>query len=118
MKDELAGKIALSFVGLRSKLYGFMSLDGDVEKKAKGVPKSVVKQSMNFDHYRNCLMTGEKVMAQFYSLRSRDHTIHTERVTKVALSSNDDKRYLLTDGSHGTLAHGHMDIPKDHVILK
>ena len=96
MKDEKAGKIVQSFVGLRAKLYVL----------------KVVEKSINFDHYKNCLFTGEKVMAQFYTLRSREHTIHTERVTKIALSSNDDKRYLLSDGSYETLAHGHMDIPK------
>ena len=62
MKDEMGGKIVLSFVGLRAKLYGIKSLDGNVEKKAKGVPKGVVKKSINFDHYKSCLLDGEKVM--------------------------------------------------------
>ena len=118
MKDKMAGGVIVQYVGLRSKLHGMMSLDGKVKKRAKGVPKSVVKKSVNFDHYRRCLFEGEKVMAQFYTLRSREHVIHTKRVRKIALSSNDDKRYLLQDGSHETLAHGHLDIPPEHVVLK
>ena len=117
MKDEKGGEIIQSFVGLRSKLYGLKTLSGNEEKKAKGVPKKVIKKSVNYDHYENCLFTGEKVMTQFYNLRPREHTIYEERVTKICLSSNDEKRYLLFDGSHETLAHGHMDIPKEHQML-
>ena len=95
-----------------------VSLSGSEKKKAKGVPKGVVKESINFSHYKDCLMMGEKVMTQFYTFRSREHTIHTEKVTKSALSANDDKRYLLQDGSHETFAHGHVDIPPEHAVLK
>ena len=47
MKSELAGKPILEFVALRSKMYAFTHLDGE-EKRAKGVPKDVVKKSINF----------------------------------------------------------------------
>ena len=40
-------------------------------------------------------MEGKNYMTQFYTIRSRFHDIHTELVTKTALSSDDNKRYLL-----------------------
>ena len=81
-------------------------------KKAKGVPKGVVKKSIRFDHCRDCLLGKGNFLAKFYTLRSREHTIYTEEVTKVALSCDDTKCYLLEDGSHHTLAYGHWEIPK------
>ena len=94
-KDEMGGGIITEFVGLRSKMYSFSSLEQEEEKKAKGVPKSVVKKNIHFDHYKNCLFEKKSLTTQFYTLRSRDHEIHTEKVTKVALSNKDTKRYLL-----------------------
>ena len=40
------------------------------------------------------------------NIRSYNHDIYTETVSKVALSNKDDKRIILEDGIH-TLAHGH-----------
>jgi len=40
--------------------------------------------------------------------RSHKHNIYTEKVNKVALSADDDKRVILDDGIH-TLAYGHKN---------
>ena len=39
MKDDVRGKTIMGFVGLKSKLYYFVPVDGDGIKKAKGVNK-------------------------------------------------------------------------------
>ena len=52
----------------------------------------VVKNVMTNDHYKDCLFNDKTYHAKFNALRSRKHDITTERITKVALSSNDDKR--------------------------
>ena len=39
-------------------------------------------------------------------IRSHQHESYSERVNKVALSKEDDKRIILEDGIH-TLAYGH-----------
>ena len=116
-KDEMQGKIVKEFVGLRAKSYALSVLDEPDFKKAKGVPKRVVKKSIYFDHYKKCLFEGKTYMTEFMTLRSRNHTITNDRVTKIALSRNDDKRYLLEDSEHRTLPHGHYSIPKEHRIL-
>ena len=60
MKDEFGGKIALEFVGLRSKMYCLL-IDNDVEfchneiKKAKGVKQNVIKKEIKIQDYRNAL---------------------------------------------------------------
>ena len=45
------------------------------------------------------------MFAKFNILRSRDHTVMTEHVTKVALSFEDDKRVIIK--GHKTLSIGH-----------
>ena len=48
MKDELGGKIMITFVGLRAKTYSNL-IDHDIEdKKAKGTKKFVVKRGLKF----------------------------------------------------------------------
>ena len=39
MKDELGGKIMTEFVALRPKLYSYKKLDGEGDKKCKGIKK-------------------------------------------------------------------------------
>ena len=53
MKDELGGKIMTEFVALRPKLYAYRKLDNTKDKKC------VVKKTISFDDYRNCLLYSE-----------------------------------------------------------
>ena len=109
-KDETAGKIIKEFVGLRAKLYSFKMDEGEESKKCKGVKKQVVESSISHEDYKTCLLTGKEQLRKQNILRSYDHEVYTEEVNKVALSAEDDKRYILSDGMH-TLAWGHYKIP-------
>ena len=111
-KDEAAGKIIKEFVGLRAKLYSFKMDEGGESKKCKGVKKQVVESSISHEDYKTCLRTGKEQLRKQNILRSYDHEVYTEEVNKIALSAQDDKRYILSDGIH-TLAWGHYKI-KDH----
>jgi len=44
-KDEAGGEIIEEFVGLRAKLYAIKKLNGEEEKKCKGVKRGVVKKA-------------------------------------------------------------------------
>ena len=108
-KDEAAGKIIKEFVGLRAKLYSFIMEDGKENKRCKGVKKQVVESSITHEDYKTCLRTGKEQLRKQNILRSYNHEVYTEEVNKIALSSIDDKRYILGDGIH-TLAWGHYKI--------
>lgn len=111
MKDENNGNLMKSFIGLRSKLYTIMLDAGKEIKKAKGIKRSVVNNLRYFD-YKNCLDTNEILMRSMYIFKSIKHIIFTQKINKVTLSSNDDKRYIPKNDVH-TLAWGHYKIPRD-----
>ncbi|KAJ8914260.1 hypothetical protein NQ315_003625 [Exocentrus adspersus] len=58
MKDECNNRIVTHFVGLRSKMYRVVPIlidGGPCIKKSKGIKTNVVKKSITFDDYKNCL---------------------------------------------------------------
>ena len=108
-KDEVNGNVIDEFVGLRAKLYSYKMFEGEESKKCKGVKKSVVKKSITHEDYKKCLTNRKPQLRKMNVIRSYKHNVFTEEVNKVALSANDDKRYILEDGIN-TLALGHYKI--------
>ena len=93
-KVEAAGKQITHFVGLRPKLYSFKIEEKGETRKAKGVKKNVIKNSLSFEDYKKCLFTEEEVMKEMNIIRSQNHEIYSMTVNKLALSANDDKRLI------------------------
>ena len=108
-KDEAAGKQIEEFVGLRAKLYSYKMFEGNEHKKCKGVKKNVVEKTITHDDYKNTLFSLKDLHRTMNVIRSYGHELYTERVNKIALSSNDDKRVIQEDGVH-TLAYGHYSL--------
>ena len=105
MTDELQGRVLNEIVCLRSKLYS-IQFEGGVNQSAKGVQKSV-KKTLHHDLFKSCLFDHQSARRSMTQLRSNNHQIVVNRVNKLALSSYDDKRYLLDDGVQNHLL---MDI--------
>lgn len=99
MKNETAGQEITEFVGLRAKLYAYKIDDKNVGKRCKGVKKSVVKSSITFDDYKNCLFEGQSTMRKMNAIRSHKHQIYTETINKLTLSRDDD-RNIHADNIH------------------
>ena len=108
-KDEAGGKIIKEFVGLRAKLYSYKMEEGKENKRCKGIKKPVVKSSIRHEDYKTCLETGKEQLRKQNIIRSYEHEVYTEEINKIALSSKDDKRYILKN-SYDTLAWGHHKI--------
>ena len=107
--DEACGKQIVELVGLRAKFYSSKMLDGSEDKKCKGVTKNVTKRSIQFDNYRECLFSRKEQYRKMNVIRSHCHEIYTEEINRIALSSDDDKRVIMTDGIH-TLAYEHTNL--------
>lgn len=110
MKDECNGEIITHFCGLRSKLYAYKIENSKVEKRAKGVKRSVVERSLNFEDYVCCLRENRDIFRKMKFIRSKKLQIFSVESNKRALSASDDKRYICDDGI-STLAWGHKNIP-------
>ena len=116
MKDELGGKIMTEFVALRPKLYAYRKLDGEEDKRCKGIKKCVVKKKLDFDDYKKCLFDPVDGMGRSRStyrqqlmFRSRKHEVHTVEFSKVALNRDDDNR-IAKKYRISTLAHCHNSL--------
>ena len=105
MKDELGGEIMTEFVTLRTKMYA--NKTGSAEsKKCKGIKKCVVKKTISFEDYKNCLFSGETSYRSQLMFRSLKHKVKTLEVNKLALSRDDDDKHITVNGIN-SLARGH-----------
>ena len=97
MKDELGGKIMTKFVALRPNTYSYSMNDGGGDKKAKGTKKSVIKRRLQFNDYKDRLLNNEIVLKSQQRFKSERHDVYSEEISKISLSSNDDKRLQTFD---------------------
>ena len=89
------------FIGLRSKSYAFTYIDNNnIERcdKLKGIKKNIIKETINFKHYYNCLTLKKEEYRKMNTIRSYKHQLYTEEKNKKALGAFDDKRYILENG--------------------
>jgi len=80
--------------------------DAEEHKKCKGVKRSVVANDIKFQDYKTTLFNRQKLTIKQNGFRSYKHQLYTENVSKIALSGNDDKSYIL-DNNIETLTLGH-----------
>ena len=97
MKDELAGAIMTEFVALRPKLYSYRVLDGSENKKCKGIKNCIIKKTLTFEDYKNCLLNSDTIYRSQLMFRSMKHDIHAIEVNNVTLNRDDDKRISKKD---------------------
>ena len=113
-KDETGGKIIEGFVVLRAMLHSYMMFEpgrnGKEEKKCKGIKKSIIRKTIGYVYYLDCLFNGGEKLRQMNIFRRRKYLDYTEEINKVALSSKDNKRIILPNNNKlDTLAYAHRD---------
>ena len=120
MKDELNSVPLEEIVALRPKCYCLKYygkvIDNALEHSelvekptAAGTKKSAKDEKLVFGHYLKTLTTKENQFVTQNIIASKKHTLCTINQTKVSLTAQDTKRYILNDGIN-TLAHGHYRI--------
>ena len=108
MKDELGGEIMKEFVSLRLKMYSYR-VGNSEPKKCKGIKKCVVKKTITFDDYKNCLFEGRNLYKSQLLFRSNKHEIRTLEVNKLALNSQDDKRISIDGIASYVMGHDKVE---------
>ena len=91
--DELGGKIMIEFIELRAKTYVYLMNDNTEEKKAKRTKNCEIKRRLMFENYINFLLNNKIILQSQQRFKSDHHNIYTEQIHKIALRSNDDKRF-------------------------
>ena len=97
MKAELGGKIMTEYAALRLKTYSYLMDDGNSDKKVERTKKCVIKWALTFNDYKSCLLNNKMILKSQQRFKSEAHNVYTERINKIALSSNDDKRLQTFD---------------------
>ena len=65
-------------------------------KKLKEQKKCVIKRILNFNDCKNSPFKNELILKS-RRFKSEAHSVYIEEITKIALSSNDDKRLQMFD---------------------
>lgn len=113
-KDEANGDPIVEFVGLRPKMYSYITLKDLASKsvkgkqKAKGVQRSVVER-LTHDDFLSQLKTPLENRLSNKRICSKLHVLYSTETCKRGLCAFDDKRYILDDGI-STLSYGHYKI--------
>ncbi|MGH9701664.1 MAG: hypothetical protein ACRD52_19695, partial [Candidatus Acidiferrales bacterium] len=108
MKDEFPGDPITCFYGTGAKAYYVSSLNNEL-KKAKGIKKKVIQNQLHLEDYQKIVERGGLILRRMKTFRSNRHDIYTEIINKIALSHNDDKRFIVPSTTK-TLPWGHSDI--------
>ena len=126
LKDEEARKITREVVALRPETWSYLMDDGSKHKKAKGTKKCITIHCLRHEDYKDCLFNNTVILRLQERFKSDYHNMYTEKVNKVRLSSNDDKRLQtfdrITTYPHGTndfkVSEDEMMIAKEAFVTK
>ena len=104
IKSELSNNKLLRFVALRSKTYALEIDNKDIIRRAKGVSYNY-QNEIPFQAYLDCLLHIQEYTLDQYQIRSYDHNIVTQKLSKICFSSLEDKRFLFNCGVHSLPYH-------------
>ena len=79
------------------------------EKYCCRCEKELKNRHLRHQNFLDCLHSLKYLRVTQNNIVSKIHTIYTVNQTKIGLSAQDTKRYILSDGIR-TLAHGHWRI--------
>lgn len=119
VKDESAGKRYIEWILLRPKAYSMKSFDGEESKRAKGVRRATVKQTINHLHYKKAFREQQSLSFKQRRIASKLHHMQTLTYNKRSLSFFDDKRCWVR--LNKSLPFGHYQLPdniRDRPICK
>lgn len=88
------GDLMTEFIGIRAKSYCFKTENRTI-KKIKGVRKIVVSDTINMTDFKNFIFDNIELYCTMNTFRSVNHTMYTQKLNKICLYGNDDKRFQI-----------------------
>ena len=73
MKDELGGNNMTELVAFRPKTYSYLKDDDSNDKKAEGTKKYIIKRTVTFNDYKDCLFMDEIILKLQQRFKSETH---------------------------------------------
>jgi len=110
MKSECSNDPIINFCAVRSKSYCIQTLNGDMTRRAKGVP-TTFRNRLSFDDYENVINNVDVFTLNTYGLLAKNHIVRMVKQKRNAFSTLDDKRYY-TCSKH-SIPHGSI-LKGDH----
>ena len=74
MKDELNGIVMSEFVSLASKVYPYVCDNDRIDKRVKGIKRSLRGKVLKFQNYIDALLLNKTIIAKQQRYKSDDHT--------------------------------------------
>jgi len=93
-------------------MYSYIKDNQKGGKTAKGIKKSVIKNDITHENYKDILFNDKQIYHKMKTIRSQNHELGSYEINKVSLSCFDDKRYILDDGNT-SYAYGHKNIKNE-----
>ena len=91
MKDELPNDTIIEACFLKAKAYYYTTVNGEKEKKLKGITKATIKNQINIEDYQNSIYEGKTKYVTNYTNDSNRHHLETKEQYKIAIDPFDDK---------------------------
>ena len=98
MKDEACGVPLNIFVGLKVKMYTFITEENDQSKKSKELNNYVVDVELKYEDFKNIFFNNSHMRHEMIRIKSKDHNIASYRISKVSLPRYDDRKYMSRNG--------------------
>ena len=93
MKDETCDVPIKAFVGLKSKMYTFVTEENHESKKVKGINGNVVDDELKYEDYISNLLDGSYMRHEMNRIQNKDYDMGSYTVDRnSSLSSYDDKK--------------------------
>ena len=103
MKFELGDDEMIECTNARAKLYAYLYQKRNNEihesKRAKGTKKCITKKELTYQDFKDSVENGTIKRKIQYRFKSDHHNIFTEKIKKISIISNDDKRIQAFDKS-------------------
>ena len=90
-------------------MYSYVKENRTGGKTAKGIKKSVIKNDVKHEDYKQTLLENKQIYHKMKTIRSQHHKLGSYEINKVSLSCFDDKRYIHDNGT-SSYAYGHYKI--------
>ena len=57
----------------------------------------MIKRIIKINDHKNCLLNNETILKSQQRFKSEAHNVYTEEINKIALSSNNDRRFQIVN---------------------